>query len=146
MNTFHETEAVYEQMSLILKEINRLSNIYEEWKIYLLKISNNKNIVIPTVAKSDIENLKFIDEKFNKKIRKQNTYSDVATKVASLLKESGTPLSTKQIHSYLTEKCKFSISYSNLSSNILRRIHEDNNISVERAYRGYWQYRQKKVF
>jgi dissimilatory sulfite reductase (desulfoviridin) alpha/beta subunit len=67
MNTFHETEAVYKQMSLILKEINRLSNIYEEWKIYLLKISNNKNIVIPTVAKSDIENLKFLMKNLIKK-------------------------------------------------------------------------------
>lgn len=36
-----------------------------------------------------------------------------------------------------------SISYSNLQSNYLKRMHDDAQINVERAYRGYYQYRRK---
>lgn len=94
------------------------------------------------------------DNKFSKEIELQKymmdkkrtshfstSYSIISLKLASILKEAGRPLSSKQLFTIATEKYQLTISYRNLVNNILPKMNEDSNLNVERAYRVYWQYR-----
>lgn len=69
------------------------------------------------------------------------SYQDIGLKIASYLKETGAPISTKKIYEILIDKYSYSLSYENLVSNILPKINQDTAINVEKVYRGYWQYR-----
>lgn len=40
-------------------------------------------------------------------------------------------------------KDQLSLSYKNLTMNILPRMNKDSVVNVEKAYRGFWQYRRK---
>lgn len=73
----------------------------------------------------------------------KNNYDIISLYIASFLKEKGIPTRSKTIYEYLVKEKQVSISYSNLQSNYLKRIHDDNHVNVERAYRGYYQYRRK---
>ncbi|MHC5269739.1 hypothetical protein ACYSNO_11225 [Enterococcus sp. LJL98] len=90
----------------------------------------------------DIEHQKYILSKKEKKFSIVS-YQDIALKIASFLKEAGQPVQTRQIFQFILERYNYNLTYSNFVSNILPRIHRDSNINVEKAYRGYWQYRLK---
>ncbi|MFM2488788.1 hypothetical protein ABW365_12050 [Enterococcus avium] len=59
------------------------------------------------------------------------------------MKESGKPLSAKQIYHEWTKSYEIFPDYRNFVNNILPKINRDESIPVERAMRGYWQYRLK---
>lgn len=71
----------------------------------------------------------------------QRNYKDYGFIIASILKESGKPLSGKQIYQELAKNNDILPDYRNFVNNILPKINRDDSISVERAMRGYWQYR-----
>lgn len=73
----------------------------------------------------------------------QNNYNIISLKVASFLKEQGTPVKAKKIHWFLTEEKCHSISYANLQSNYLSRMNQDHKMIVEWIYRGSLQYRNQ---
>lgn len=73
----------------------------------------------------------------------KNSYDIISLYIASFLKEKGIPTKSKAIYEYLVNEKQIAISYSNLQSNYLKRIHDDNQVNVERAYRGYYQYRRR---
>ncbi|MGF2199371.1 hypothetical protein [Enterococcus casseliflavus] len=73
----------------------------------------------------------------------KNNYDIISLYIASFFKEKGIPTRSKTIYEYLVKEKLVSISYSNLQSNYLKRMHDDAQINVERAYRGYYQYRRK---
>ncbi|MGL9910083.1 hypothetical protein [Enterococcus sp. DIV0213h] len=73
----------------------------------------------------------------------KNNYDIISLYIASFLKEKGIPTRSKTIYEYLVKEKLVSITYSNLQSNYLKRMHDDTQINVERAYRGYYQYRRK---
>ncbi|MBF0014428.1 hypothetical protein HAX42_09425 [Enterococcus casseliflavus] len=75
----------------------------------------------------------------------KNSYDIISLYIASFLKEKGIPTKSKTIYEYLVKEKQIVISYSNLQSNYLKRIHDDNHVNVERAYRGYYQYRRKSI-
>lgn len=73
----------------------------------------------------------------------KNSYDIISLYIASFLKEKGIPTRSKTIYEFLVKEKLVSISYSNLQNNYLKRMHDDNHVNVERAYRGYYQYRRK---
>ncbi|MFD1899191.1 hypothetical protein GQR36_01910 [Enterococcus termitis] len=70
-------------------------------------------------------------------------YSIISLKIASLLKDAGRPLSNKEIYELIMSKDQLSLTYKNLTMNILPRMNKDSVVNVEKAYRGFWQYRRK---
>lgn len=72
------------------------------------------------------------------------TYHEVSTKISSILKEAGVPLSNKQIQEQLLNKYNINLKLANLTKNILPRVRDDSNFFVEKVYRGFWQYRVQK--
>ncbi|HHA4378714.1 TPA: hypothetical protein ACOBUB_001963 [Enterococcus faecium] len=142
-----EKENVYKQMSIILNQIQTLMKTYEDWKNYLIGLENDqqaemkKDSISRKFAK-EIETQKYFSEKGSRSV--DNSYKTVALKIAALLKEQGVPLSTRQIYELLSEKEQVSLSYSNLSTNILRRAHNDPKVNIERVFRGFWQYQIKE--
>ena len=140
-----EKEQLYQQMTIVLAEVQRLLNIYEELKVHVFEESKfneqTESVNIPKENKffaKEIENQKYLSER--KISRTGYDYQTISLTIASLLKESGRPLASKEIHEALTKK-GYVLTRSNLTNNILRRINLDKRINVERAYRGYWQYR-----
>ncbi|TPR57383.1 hypothetical protein [Enterococcus sp. OL5] len=73
----------------------------------------------------------------------KNSYDIISLYITSFLKERGIPTKSQIIYEHLVNEKRISLSYTNLQSNYLKRIHDDNNVNVERAYRGYYQYRRK---
>ncbi len=72
-----------------------------------------------------------------------NTYDVISLFVASFLKEKGIPTRAKEIFNYLILQKKLSISYENFQNNYLVKMAKDNKVNVERASRGYYQYKLK---
>lgn len=146
MDKFDEKELIYQQMDLLMEERRELTKSYNELKDRLrnldveqdLDYSMQKNF--SKIPKSEIENQKYLLAK-KEGIKQNQSYQKISLTIASILKEAGVPLSNKEIYRILTEEHQLKISYPNLTSNILPRIKEDSSIHVERAYRGYWQYR-----
>ncbi|NTL99169.1 hypothetical protein HQ708_07100 [Enterococcus faecium] len=142
-----EKENVYKQMSIILNQIQTLMKTYEDWKNYLIGLENDqqaemkKDSISRKFAK-EIETQKYFSEKGSRSV--DNSYKTVVLKIAALSKEQGVPLSTRQIYELLSEKEQVSLSYSNLSTNILRRAHNDPKVNIERVFRGFWQYQIKE--
>lgn len=140
-----EKEQLYQQMTMVLVEVQRLLKIYEELKDHAFEESKFKeqieSVNIPKENKffaKEIEHQKYLSDR---KIGKSGyDYQIIALTIASLLKESGRPLTSKEVHEALSKK-GYVLTRSNLTNNILRKINLDKRINVERACRGYWQYR-----
>lgn len=73
------------------------------------------------------------------------SYQTIGLTISSLLKEAGRPLSNKEIYHRLNETNEIEVNYKNLTMNILPKMNKDSKMNVERAYRGYWQYRLTKI-
>ncbi|MGM0110804.1 hypothetical protein [Enterococcus sp. DIV0187] len=133
-----EKEHLYYQMTTVLAEVQRLLKIYEELKDHEFEESNDDGRIESVGIPKEIENQKYLSDR---KISGSGyDFQTLALTIASILKESGRPLASKEIHETLTKK-GYVLTRSNLTNNILRKINLDKRINVERAYRGYWQYR-----
>lgn len=140
-----EKDQIYHQMTMILAQIQRLLKIYEGLKDHVFEESNIEELVesvnMPKENKffaKEVENQKYLSDR--KISRSGYDYQTIALTIASLVKESGRPLSSKEIHEALSKR-GYVLTRSNLTNNILRKINSDKRINVERAYHGYWQYR-----
>ncbi|EOL42971.1 hypothetical protein RV11_GL003210 [Enterococcus phoeniculicola] len=145
MDKFDERAAIYEQMRLLIEERREISKMYFELKQQLNGIKEQQEKRTEPAEKTTRNRLAKESEYQQYMIEKNTTNSAVASydhlslKIASLLKEAGTPLSNKHIFDLL----EMNISYKNLTHNILPRIAKDDNVNVNRAYRGFWQYYRK---
>lgn len=141
-----EKENIYTQMTTILEQIQIQMRAYEDLKNYLLGIENRNSTDEKKIANKnkfalEVETQKYFSQKQFQSV--DNSYQTIALKVSAILKEKGVPLSTRKIYELLLDDGVTSLSYSNLSKNILRQANNDSKINIERAFRGYWQYRQK---
>lgn len=136
-----EKNQIYQQMNMILNEIQQLMTFYESWKVKLFGTQIDRKSSDFFETKSlygrEVENQKYLSSKGTNSTRYD--YQCIALKITSLLKESGRSLSTKEIYQELYKE-GYVLKHSNLSNNILRKMNLDAKINVERAYRGYWQY------
>ena len=146
MDKFDEKELIYQQMNLLMEERRELTKLYNALKDRLSNLDIKQDVDysvkknISKIPKSEIENQKYLLAK-KEGIKQNQSYQKISLTIASILKEASVPLSNKEIYRILTKEQLLTISYPNLTNNILPRIKEDSSIHVERAYRGYWQYR-----
>lgn len=137
-----DRDNVYKQMTIIQNQIQSLLHLYDEWKNYLLNYPSEKT---PPVSSSRISIESTYQNYMNQK--KQPSlkidYFSISLKIASILKENGVPMSSKAIFNELVKSGVSTLTYSNLTSNILRKMDSDKTVNVVRAYRGYWQYFRK---
>lgn len=141
----NEKEIIQKRITSVLKEIQILTKTYNFLLERLLEVDSDEEPIYyqnnETTYKKEVEVQNYIHSKSNKK--RGYDYRSLALVIASVLKESGKPLSTKQIYEELNEM-GYKLNHSNLSNNILYKINKDSSINVERACRGYWQYRLKQ--
>ncbi len=143
---------VYEQLRLLMEERRELSKQYFDLKEYLIHLEDNQDTtssdkaIHRDVEPMNLENEKELQDYFTQRKAIDNhhrSYKDYGFIIASILKESGKPLSAKQIYHEWTESYEIFPDYRNFVNNILPKINRDESIPVERAMRGYWQYRLK---
>lgn len=122
---------------------NRINEIMDEIVILSQEYLLLKEQLVNKKSKCTQERVHEEYIKQNNQNRYKNNYDIIALHISSFLKESGVPINSKTIYKYLVEEKHVSISYNNLQNNYLKKIIGDKSINVERAYRGYYQYRRK---
>ncbi|MGX7198209.1 hypothetical protein [Enterococcus olivae] len=144
MDTNDEKKYIYEQLKLIIVERRRLAKIYYQWKQKL------ENLHVSTDGGSDTNRQQPIDLKKESEYqrykgtppkRKGISYQEISLTIASILKEAERPLKNQEILEQIIEAKGSVMTIRNLTCTILPRMNKDQRIPVERAYRGYWQYR-----
>ena len=137
-------EYTYQQIQSVLNEFQRLTKIYNALLKRTLENGFDENSRVSREVKPiygiDIQNQQYYFSKQSK--FRGHDYQSLALTIAALLKGSGCPMSTKQLYEALVER-GFTLTRSNFSNNIMHKIIKGSRINVERAYRGYWQYRLK---
>ncbi|EQA3584203.1 hypothetical protein ACX1Q8_002094 [Enterococcus faecalis] len=147
---------VYEQMKLIIAERRELTKQYYELKERLDILDNSKiegesiqnNLVEIETNKTKLkkESDYYIYMLSKKTSQSKNVpYQVIGLTISSILKGAGRPLSNKEIYTILSESNEIYVSYNNLTMNILPKMGKDSKMNVERAHRGYWQYRLKAI-
>ncbi|MGC3319488.1 hypothetical protein [Enterococcus faecalis] len=131
-----EKKIIYELMKELMVERRALSQQYYELKQYLDSLSQlpvepskkefNRNNTL--LEKEKIRN----KDEFYKKNKSSNhiPFDRVSKNILSILKRLNTEY---ELH----------VTYSNLTNNILPKMLNEYSLPIERAYRGYWQYRLK---
>lgn len=124
---------LYEAIENRLKRIEEIENVISEGQ------STTKTTLIP---KEEIDRVKFYDHK----IKPSSIPYDIISKdICYILKTSGRPMNASQIHSTITKNLHFNLDYKNLVNNILPKMVKDNNLPIEKVYRGFWQYRRAET-
>ncbi|MBO1125367.1 hypothetical protein FQS96_07765 [Enterococcus faecalis] len=143
---------IYDLMKQIIEERRILSKLYFEFKEQLNKLNNSKEETQTSKGvhfEKNTFNLQIEKEiqgaNYSKKNRTAHyiSFERISKNIVYILKQSPVPLSNKELISRLTNEFEIELNYSNLTSNILPRIHGDDSIPVYRAYRGYWQYKNQ---
>lgn len=151
MDMLEEKRYIYELMKAIAEERKILSQNYFELKEKLSRLENaqeepTSTAPVQTIKKNtsfQIEKESQRDSYFrNNKSSHFIPFEKVSISIVNILKKSDIPMSNSQLLESLKEEYGIRISYSNLTSNILPKMNEDKSIAVEKAYRGYWQYRK----
>ncbi|HBI1968695.1 TPA: hypothetical protein I0H54_RS06140 [Enterococcus faecalis] len=156
MDNSSEKKYVYEQMKLIIEERRELTKQYDELKERLDLIDHSKFRIEPTKDKTlKVKKKQTIFKKeseyqrymLSKKLNQSKSvpYQIIGLTISSILKEAGRPLSNKEIYTILNDSSEIEVNYKNLTMNILPKMDKDSKMNVERAYRGYWQYRLTKI-
>ncbi|EAF2586298.1 hypothetical protein E0F18_03115 [Listeria monocytogenes] len=156
MDNSSEKKYVYEQMKLIIEERRELTKHYYELKERLDLIDHSKFRIEPTkdqtlrvkekqtIFKKESEYQRYmLSKKSNQS--KSVPYQIIGLTISSILKEAGRPLSNKEIYTILNDSSEIEVKYKNLTMNILPKMDKDSKMNVERAYRGFWQYRLTKI-
>lgn len=129
----NEKKIINQLYETIEKRLNRIEKI--EQSISEGQFNTNTTII----PKKEIDQLKFNDYK----IKPSSIPYDIISKdICYILKNFGIPMNGSQIHSALTKNLYCNLDYKNLVNNILPKMVNDNNVSIEKIHRGFWQYRR----
>lgn len=146
MSIFREKEIIYQLMHEIIEERRELSKQYFALKDKLDQIDKKSDVVTepkyPPISMMEKEKILYRDI-LHKKNRTSHyiPFDRVSKNIVSILKKAHVPLSNKQILNTLSREYELSITLKNLSSNILPKMNDEYSIPVQRAHRGYWQYK-----
>ncbi|HFP6581204.1 TPA: hypothetical protein ACHJYD_001987 [Enterococcus faecalis] len=152
MELLKEKETIYQLMKELITERRELTKQYYFLKERLKSLDtsqelnhSNEQVLFSRNNQSNSMKQEIEYQKYKLTSKKNTTipYDKISIIICSLLKESGTPLNTKQIYHILTQNYSFNLSYQNLTNNILPRTAKDQSLNIEKAYRGFYQYRQK---
>ncbi|EDN7353297.1 hypothetical protein F3286_11770 [Listeria monocytogenes] len=150
MDNTLEKRYVYQQMHLIIEERRELTKLYFQLKERLLLL--DEQIKDKELMETNVPDIKreasILNKESNyqqyilsKKLSSNIPYQKIALTISSILKGADCPLSNKEIHNILINENQIQIGYKNLTMNILPKMNNDSKMNIERAYRGYWQYR-----
>ncbi|WP_195478112.1 hypothetical protein [Enterococcus faecalis] len=139
MDNLTEKKYLYEQMQSILEERRALSKTYTELLDRMTKLEKQSR---SSKLMEESEYQKYMMSK-KEKTSGRVPYSIISLKIVSLLKEASRPISNKELYELITKDQRFIFTYKNLTMNILPRMAKDKSVNVEKAYRGFWQYRRK---
>ncbi|HCR3094143.1 MULTISPECIES: hypothetical protein [Enterococcus] len=139
MDNLTEKKYLYEQMQSIMEERRVLSKAYTELLGRMRKLEKQSRS--PKLLE-ETEYQKYMISKKGK-MSGRVPYSIISLKIASLLKEAGRPISNKELYELITKDQRFVFTYKNLTMNVLPKMANDKSVNVEKAYRGFWQYRRK---
>lgn len=133
-------------MRKILRERRELTKQYYELKVKLDQLDEKKRGAQKEVKKPPStmqkEKIKQTDHFFCKdKTAHYNSFDRVSKNIVLILKHSDVPLSNKQILKKLNEEYEISTSLKNLTCNILPKMKNERSLPIQKAYRGYWQYK-----
>lgn len=147
MSIEEEKRIIYELMKELIGERRELSKQYYDLKARLIKLEN-KDVYTPKNADSNskLDKERILYEEHIGNLSPTANYipfDRISRNIVSILKQSAVPLSNKQIMYKLNNEYELSVSLKNLSCNILPKMINERSFQVERAYRGYWQYRPK---
>lgn len=148
-----EKEILYDLMRQIIEERRILSKLYFDLKDQLNKMNS------PTIKENNLEERPRSDDSLSTKFKREKEIQEanyfrknrtahqvpferIANNIVCVLKQSPVPLSNKELISRLTSEFEMEVSYSNLTCNILPKMHRNDSIPVSRACRGYWQYKK----
>ncbi|HBI6482364.1 TPA: hypothetical protein K8H53_001671 [Listeria monocytogenes] len=145
-----EKRIIYELMRELILERRELSKHYYELKQQLDDLDNSNDLLVKKEHKpmSVLEKEKIRDSDYfhrNNKSFHHKSFDRMSKNILSILKGSPIPLSNKQIAEKLITEYELNVSYSNLTSNILPKMLKVRSLPIEKAYRGYWQYRLPKL-
>lgn len=145
-----EKRIIYELMRELIIERRELSKHYYELKQQLDDLGKSNDLLVNKEHRpmSVLEKEKIRDSDYfhrNNKKSHHISFDRISKNILSVLKESPVPLSNKQIAEKLTTEYELNVNYSNLTSNILPKMLKERSLPIEKAYRGYWQYRLPKV-
>ena len=144
-----EKRIIYELMRELIIERRELSKHYYELKQQLDDLGSNdlfenkEHRPMTVLEKEKIRGGDYFHR--NNKNSHHISFDRISKNILSVLKESPVPLSNKQIAEKLTTEYELNVNYSNLTSNILPKMLKERSLPIEKAYRGYWQYRLPKV-
>lgn len=146
MSIDKEKRIIYQLMQEIIEERRELSKQYFDLKSKLDRIekrAGSENIQTKSsLTILEKERINQYDYFFkNNKTQHHNSFDRVARTIVSILKESPVPLSNKQILDKLTKEYDIWITLRNLTCNILPKMNKQCSLPVQRAYRGFWQYK-----
>lgn len=150
MDNAAEKKYIYQQMHLIIEERRELTKLYFHLKERLSsldklvdckEIKNTDTLMVKREGNILSKESDYQQYILSKKSSKNIPYQKIALTISSILKGSGRPLSNKEIHTILKNENRIQIGYKNLTMNILPKMNNDSTMNIERAYRGYWQYR-----
>ncbi|HBI2014829.1 TPA: hypothetical protein I0H46_RS13585 [Enterococcus faecalis] len=149
-----EKKVIYTLMREIVEECRELSKQYYDLKAKLDTLSMTSKSVPQYNQFKEKEGTKngFFEkqkDKFDNKMscskkRKYYPFERIAGYVVEILKSSEYPIRSKELFDQLINEYDVHILYNNFSNNILPRIMDSNNFSVEKVGRGYWQYKSKR--
>lgn len=151
-----EKEKIYSRMRKISEQRRQLSKQYFKLKEELAQKDNVQPNPLTEELEKGLEIKKLND---NKSFERDKIYQEdmrfrscktshyvsfdrISKNIIYILKQSPTPISNKEILSRIINEFEMTLSYNNLSSNILPRLHQDSSIPVERVCRGFWQYKK----
>lgn len=147
MSIEKEKKIIYELMREIIAERRELSKQYFDLKCRLDQLEKKecKELDIKTKPLTIIEKEMIKQKDFLAKENKAghcNSFDRVSKHIVSILKQSPTPLSNKQIFYKLHDEYEIAISLKNLTCNILPKMINERSLPVQKAYRRYWQYKR----
>lgn len=123
-----------------------IEKIQREQERAIEKVKNDvKPIDDAIIPKAEIikEKERAIDkDKAKRKGKKTSTvnFEKVSSIIMSILKEAGQPVSSKDLYLETNRRYDFEIDQKNFSNNIMFRMAKDNP-KIDRAMRGYYQYK-----
>lgn len=149
MDTNKEKEIIYQLMRNLIEERRALSKQYMDLKVRLDRLDETLTADLSKMNSSHQNLEEEKDSKFGilppyKKVKKE-PIERIAGYVSEILRDSSTPINSRDIFEALIQNYDVRIQYLNFRNNILPRLAEMNQFSIEKAYRGYWQYRRETV-
>lgn len=149
----NEKEVIYGLMREIIVERRELSKQFYELKARLEKLENDlqnengttleeqqKNEIMVKMPNKEKDRSSFFP---NKAKRNPIPFERIGGYIVEILKDCNQPTPCRILHKHLEERYGVVVNYQNLVNNIMPKLWDSSNYPVDKAYRGYWQYRKK---